>query len=97
MPEVKIGFIHRGLSILQDISKLSFSTFLTASFVAVLELELHIPFQDMYNQHWLIPHPLCVYAWDFCTSLQGWKCSLQTSLTFAHLQFGIHSVVLHFV
>lgn len=27
MPEVKIGFVHRGLSILWDISKLSFSSF----------------------------------------------------------------------
>jgi len=42
-----MGFIHRGLSILQGISKLSFSTFLTASFVESLELELHIPFQGM--------------------------------------------------
>lgn len=40
---------------------------------------------------------LCVYAWDFCASLQGWKLSLQTSLTFARLQFGIYSVALHFM
>lgn len=29
--------------------------------------------------------------------LQCWKRSLQTSLTFAYLQFGIHSVAMHFV